>query len=282
MNRTQKIGIIAGSGIYQLPGVELIEERKMETPFGYPSDSVVEMKLEGASFFFIPRHGRDHRLLPHEINYRANIFALKKLGVQYVISASAVGSLKEEVAPGSFVLPDQFIDWTRGGRARTFFGEGLVGHVSTAYPVEGRLREMIASSCKKKKITHSDLGTYICIEGPQFSSLAESRLYRSLGATVIGMTGVPESYLAKEAGMAYAMMAMVTDFDCWRDEPCSVEAIMEVMNENGDNCLRILSDLVPKLASQPFDFAKDNRTGVMTPRERMTAEQREIVETLLS
>ena len=277
-----KIGVIGGSGIYHLPGVKIIGEQGVETPFGHPSDPVLEMELGGESFLFIPRHGKDHRFLPHEVNYRANIYALKKMGAQYVISASAVGSLKEDISPGSLVLPDQFIDWTKGGRVRTFFGNGLVGHVSTAYPIENKLREMLASSCKKMGVDYFDGGTYLCIEGPQFSSFAESQLYRSFGASVIGMTGVPESYLAKEAGMAYATIAMVTDFDCWKGEPCNVEAIMEVMNKNGKNVLNVLSDIIPELSSHPFDFAKDNQIGVMTPKERMTSEQLEIVETLLS
>ena len=279
------IGIVGGSGIYHLPEAELMGKHEIETPFGRPSHPPVEMKLGTNSFFFISRHGKDHCFLPHEVNYRANIFALKKMGVRYIISVSAVGSLKEDIKPGNFVLPDQFIDWTKGRRERTFFGEGLVGHVSAAYPVQKKLREMMAYSCKKMGVDYFDGGTYICIEGPQFSSLAESHLYRSFGASIIGMTGVPESYLAKEAGMAYATMAMVTDFDCWKDEPCSVEAIMEVMNKNSKNVLRVLSDLIPELASKPFDFSKDNETGVtgvMTPRKKMNQEQLEIVEILLS
>ena len=276
-----KIGVIGGSGIYNLPGVKVIRENEITTPFGSPSDPVVQMELEGVPFLFIPRHGKDHRFLPHEINYRANIFALKKVGIEYVVSVSAVGSLKEEIAPGTLLLPDQFIDWTKGGRKRTFFGDGLVGHVSTAYPIESKLREMLAASCKKTGVAYADGGTYVCIEGPQFSSLAESQLYRSFGASIIGMTGIPESYLAKEAGMAYATMAMVTDYDCWKDEPCTVEAILEVMDKNGKSVLEVLSDLIPTLAAKPFDFIKENRMGVMTPKERMTPQQREIAEILL-
>ena len=275
------IGIVGGSGVYQLEEAEMVEEWEVETPFGRPSHPLFEMKLGSSSFFFIARHGKGHAVLPHEVNYRANIFALKKMGVEYVISISAVGSLKEDIVPGSVVLPDQFIDWTRGQRKRTFFGDGLVGHVSTAYPVQSQLREMMASACKKTGVDYCNGGTYICIEGPQFSSLAESNLYRSFGASVIGMTGVPESYLAKEAGMAYATMAMVTDFDCWKEEPCSVEAIMKVMQENGTNVLQILSHLIPALGAQPFDFLKENRLGLMTSKEDMTAEQLEIVEMLL-
>ena len=276
-----KIGVVGGSGIYQLADAEIVQEWEVETPFGHPSHPLVEMRLGDCSFLFISRHGKDHCFLPHEINYRANIFALKKMGVQYLVSVSAVGSLKENIMPGSLVLPDQFIDWTKGRRERTFFGGGLVGHVSVAHPVQKQLREMMAFSCKKMDVDYFDGGTYVCIEGPQFSSLAESRLYRFFGASIIGMTAVPESYLAKEAGMAYATMAMVTDFDCWKDEPCNVEAIMKVMNKNSKNVLRVLTHLIPELESRPFDFSKDNQGGVMTPREAMIPAQLEIVEILL-
>ena len=274
------IGVIGGSGIYQLSEAEVLGEHEVETPFGRPSHPVVEMKLGSTPFFFIARHGKDHCFLPHEVNYRANIFALKKMGVEYVISVSAVGSLEENIQPGSIVLPEQFIDWTKGQRKRTFFGEGLVAHVSTAYPVQNQLREMVASTCEKTGMDYVNGGTYICIEGPQFSSLAESQLYRSFGASIIGMTGVPESYLAKEAGMAYATMAMVTDFDCWKEEPCCVEEIMKVMRGNGENVLRVLSRLIPELKAKPFDFQKENAVGLMTAKDKMTPEQLEIVEIL--
>ena len=275
------IGIIGGSGIYQLEGIKLIKEHKLETPFGYPSDVIVEAELEGVKAFFLPRHGRGHTILPSEVNYRANIFALKTLGVEYILSVSAVGSLKEELPPRTFVTPDNFIDWTKGKRDRTFFGNGIVAHVSTAYPIDKKLREILSSSCKECNVTSSDGGTYICIEGPQFSSRAESEVYRGFGASVIGMTNVPESYLAKEAGIAYATLAMVTDYDCWKEEHCAVDEIMKVMKDNNINANKVLKVALKKLSKDQFEFDKENRVGIMTPVDTLSEEQKNIVEVLV-
>lgn len=282
MKKMGEIGIIGGSGVYQLEGIEIIKEHNMETPFGTTSSPVIEATLNGAKFFFIPRHGKGHTILPHEVNYRANIFALKKLGVKYLISVSAVGSLKEELPPTTFVLVDNFIDWTKGQRKRTFFGDSIVAHVSTANPVDLKLQEMMVSSCEKAGLNFSKGGTYICIEGPQFSSKAESNLYRSFGASVIGMTNVPESYLAKEAGMAFATVAMVTDYDCWKEEHCNVEDIMKVMTTNNQNVQKVLNHLIPALDSNPFEFLEENKIGVMTPRDALSKEKAEILDILLS
>ena len=278
----KNIGIIGGSGIYRLEGVKVVEEHRVETPFGPPSDCVFELELGGERVFFIPRHGRDHSFLPSEINYRANIFALKKMNVAYTLSLSAVGSFRDECPPGSFVLPDQFIDWTRGRRERSFFGDSLVGHISAANPVSGQLRELLASSCQETGVAFQDGGVYLCIEGPQFSTRAESHLYRSFNATVIGMTNVPECFLAKEAGMAYATVALVTDFDCWKESHCTVEEIMAVMKQNSGNALKVLQHIVPRLASNRFDFEKENAASVMTPRDRLSPEQVEILDVLLN
>lgn len=276
-----EIGIIGGSGIYALEGIEIKKEHVVETPFGTPSDKIIEAELDGIKVYFLPRHGRNHTVLPHEVNYRANIFALKKMGVEYLISVSAVGSLKEELPPKTFVTPDNFIDWTKGSRERTFFGNGIVAHVSTAYPIEEKLRKIIYNCCISKDVKCSDGGSYICIEGPQFSSRAESEIYRGFGASVIGMTNVPESYLAKEAGMAYATMAMVTDYDCWKEEHCAVDEILRVMKENNKNANKVLPSIITYLHKNKFEVNKENRVGLMSPLETLDKKQKEIVEVLV-
>ncbi len=212
------IGVIGGSGVYNMDAIKVIKEHIVETPFGDTTSKIIEAQIENTTFFFLARHGKGHYFNPSEVNYRANIFALKKMGVQYIISVSAVGSLKEEYAPGTFVLVDQFIDWTKGLRKRSFFEQGMAGHVSVANPIEKSLQQLIARVCEETKVKFAVDGSYICIEGPQFSTKAESNIYRSFGASVIGMTNVPEAFLAKEAGIAYATIAMVTDYDCWKEE----------------------------------------------------------------
>lgn len=278
---TIKIGIIGGSGVYKIEGVEVTREHKVTTPFGAPSADVMEATLNSTSFYFIPRHGKGHTLTPSEVNYRANIFALKELGVEYIISVSAVGSLKEEFPPGSFVIPDQFIDWTKGKRERSFFGNGIVGHTSVAEPVDLQLQKMIVDVCKDVGVKHGSGGSYICIEGPQFSSKAESHIYRSFGASVIGMTNVPESYLAKEAGMAYATIAMVTDYDCWKEEHCTLEEILKVMAGNNAQAHSVLKKLLPKLNSNLFKIKKENTYSVMSKPEKLSEEQARILDVLL-
>lgn len=282
MSNTSKVGVIGGSGVYQIDGIEIVAEHNVETPFGSPSDKVVEAKLEGSTFYFIPRHGRTHSILPSEVNYRANIYALKTFGVEYLISVSAVGSLKEELNPTRFVIVDQFIDWTKGKRERTFFGNGIIGHVSVANPVEPELKNLLALCCEEAQIDHSVGGSYLCIEGPQFSSRAESAIYRSFGASVIGMTNVPEAYLAKEAGMAYATVAMVTDYDCWKEEHCTVDEIMKVMGTNNTNAQKLLKIAIPKLVNNPFDFIKENHFGILTPIEVLDENQKEMIKVLKS
>ncbi|MGZ3787469.1 MAG: S-methyl-5'-thioadenosine phosphorylase [Bacteriovorax sp.] len=276
-----KIGIIGGSGVYKIEGVEIVKEHSVITPFGKPSSEVIEAKLNGVSFFFLPRHGKHHSFTPSDLNYRANIFALKELGVEYLISVSAVGSLKEEYPPSSFVIVDQFIDWTKGKRERTFFNNGFVGHVSVAEPVEKQLQKMIVDVCKEVGVKHGDGGSYICIEGPQFSSKAESHIYRSFGASVIGMTNVPESYLAKEAGMAYATIAMVTDYDCWKEEHCTLEEIMKVMAVNNQQVHAVLKKLLPKLNANLFSFKKENTFAVLSKPEVLSADQSRMLEVLM-
>jgi 5'-methylthioadenosine phosphorylase len=277
-----KIAVIGGSGVYQLEGMKLLKRHKITTPYGSPSNEIIEASIDGTQCFFLPRHGEGHHLLPHEVNYRANIFALKLLGVEYVISVSAVGSLKEELEPTHFVLVDQFIDWTRGRREKTFFGNGAIAHISNANPVNALLQEFLANACSEEQLAFTKGGSYICIEGPGFSTRAESAMYRSFGASVIGMTNVPEAYLAKEAGMAYATVAMVTDYDCWKDEHCTVDEIMKVMKTNNMNAQKLLKNVLPKISSHPFTFEKENKIGMMSDISKLDEEQRKAITVLLT
>lgn len=276
-----KIGIIGGSGVYKMEGIKVSKEHRVSTPFGAPSSEIIEAEIGNTPFYFIPRHGKGHTLTPSEVNYRANIFALKEMGVEYLISISAVGSLKEEYPPTTFVMVDQYIDWTKGGRERTFFNNGFVGHTSVANPVEMGLQKILVSACKEVGVNTGDGGSYICIEGPQFSSKAESNIYRSFGASVIGMTNVPEAYLAKEAGMAYATIAMVTDYDCWKEEHCTLDAIMAVMKTNNQNVHKVLHLAVPRLANNLFPFKKENTFAVLSKPEKMSQEQAHVLEVLM-
>ena len=276
-----KVAIIGGSGIYKLDAINVKEYHKVSTPFGDPSADVMECDVDGHSFYFLPRHGIGHHFTPSEVNYRANIFALKKLGVNTVISISAVGSLQEQYAPKHFVVVDQFMDWTKSFRKRTFFDDGIVGHVSTAYPVELSLSQRLHGHCLSAGITSHYGGTYICIEGPQFSTRAESQVYRSFGASVIGMTNVPEAYLAKEAGMAYATIAMVTDYDCWKEEHCTVQEIMEVMKSNYISAQHFVKIAIPDLVKNPISFTAENEYAVVTDQSLHTDSHKEIIEVLL-
>lgn len=244
-----RIGIVGGSGLYELDSMENVREVEVETPFGPTSDKLILGTFEGTDVVFVPRHGRGHRHLPKEVPYRANIYALKKLGVEFVVSVSAVGSLREEFAPGHFALPDQYVDRT-SGRQQTFFGDGIVSHVSMADPTSPVLRELIEQSVNACDITLHNKGTYICMEGPAFSTRAESELYRQWGMDIIGMTAMPEAKLAREAELRYATLALVTDYDCWRveEEAVSVEAVIAILKQNTENVKRVLSDLIPRLS----------------------------------
>ncbi len=246
-----EIGVIGGSGLYSMPGFQASEEVSLETPWGPPSDAYVVGELAGRRVAFLARHGRGHRLMPSEINYRANIYGFKLLGVQRIISLSAVGSLKEHLRPLDFVLPDQFFDWTRG-RASTFFGDGLVAHISFAHPVCPELLDVLERACQQTGVTVHRGGTYICIEGPAFSTLAESNLYRSWGMDVIGMTNLQEAKLAREAEICYVTVAMVTDYDCWHPEhdAVTVEDIIDHLQRNAANAARVVQAAV---ASMPAD-----------------------------
>jgi 5'-methylthioadenosine phosphorylase len=240
-----EIGIIGGSGLYSMPGLTDVHEVNLQTPFGSPSDAYILGTLEGRKVAFLARHGRGHRILPTELNFRANILGMKQLGVERILSISAVGSLKEEHRPTDFVIPDQFIDRTFH-RASTFFGEGIVAHVGFGDPVCHEVACVIGKSCKEAGVAGKLGGTYVCMEGPQFSTRAESNLYRSWGADLIGMTNLQEAKLAREAEICYATMAMVTDYDCWyagHDE-VSVEQVIKVLTTNADNATRVVKKAV--------------------------------------
>ncbi len=240
-----EIGIIGGSGLYSMPGLTGVHEENVSTPFGEPSDAFVLGTLEGRKVAFLARHGRGHRLLPSELNFRANIYGMKTLGVERIISVSAVGSLKEEHKPTDFVVPDQFIDRTFH-RVSTFFGEGIVAHVGFGDPTCPEVGCTIGQACKDSGVVGKAGGTYVCMEGPQFSTKAESNLYRSWGADVIGMTNLQEAKLAREAEICYATMAMVTDYDCWHPghDAVTVEQIVKVLNTNAENAARVVKQAV--------------------------------------
>ena len=242
------VGIIGGSGLYSMGGLTDTREVRVKTPFGDPSDAIVLGTLEGKRVAFLARHGRGHRLLPGEINYRANIYAMKLLGVERIISVSAVGSLQEELRPGEFLVPDQFYDRTKG-RASTFFGGGLVAHVSFAHPTCGQLSDVLVDSCIHQAVKVHGRGTYICMEGPQFSTLAEANVHRQLHFEVIGMTNVTEAKLAREAELCYAAIAMITDYDCWHSEHESVTAsqIIATLNQNAENAQKVLRQAVQEV-----------------------------------
>jgi 5'-methylthioadenosine phosphorylase len=242
------IGIIGGSGLYEIEGLTDIEWREVASPFGEPSDAVCLGRLDGVRIVFLPRHGRGHRLSPSGINYRANIDALKRCGVTDIISLSAVGSLKAEMAPGDFVIVDQFVDRTFA-REKTFFGNGCAAHVSMARPVCGRIGEALNKAALSIRIEPWHGGTYMVMEGPQFSTMAESKLYRSWGCDVIGMTNMPEAKLAREAEICYATVAMVTDYDCWHAQhgDVSVEMVLRILGENAAKARSLVKAVVPLL-----------------------------------
>ena len=246
------IGVIGGSGLYDMEGLTNVEAVRVDTPFGDPSDEYVTGVLGGKSIAFLPRHGRGHRILPSELNFRANIYGFKKLGVTRIISVGAVGSMKEELVPTHIVIPDQFIDRTYRRGHKTIFGGGIVGHVSLADPFCQGLSDILFQSGQEVGVTMHKGGTYICIEGPQFSTRAESNLFRSWGVDVIGMTNVTEARLAREAEMCYSTLALVTDYDCWKEEEeaVTVDAIIKIMTRNAANAKNIISSALAKIPDE--------------------------------
>lgn len=280
------IGVIGGSGLYDLDGLRDIREEVVETPFGAPSDVLIRGRLGDAEVIFLARHGRGHRLLPSEVPYRANVWALKSMGASFVISVSAVGSLREDVAPGDVVLVDQFIDRTRS-RASTFFGDGCVAHIGFGDPVCARLRGWLREACddavaadapmERPRRIH-DGGTYLVMEGPAFSTRAESRLYRSWGADVIGMTNLPEAKLAREAGISYATLALATDYDCWHPEhdAVTVDQVIRVLLDNASFARQVLALVLPRIAAHegPPPYADALRTALITHPDAIGADAR--------
>src|ERR1700730_16026833 len=246
-----RIGVIGGSGLYHMPGLQNAREIKVKTPFGDPSDALVVGTLEGKRVAFLARHARGHRFLPTEINYRANIHAMKQLGVERIVSVSAVGSLQEDLKPLDFLIPDQFYDRTRH-RVSTFFGDGVVAHVGFAHPVCSQLAETLGVACDLAKVRVHRGGTYVCMEGPQFSTLAESHVYRQLRFDVIGMTNLTEAKLAREAELCYSTVAMITDYDCWHPDHASVtlEEIISNLNKNAENAQNVVREVLRVLGDE--------------------------------
>ncbi|MBM14507.1 MAG: S-methyl-5'-thioadenosine phosphorylase [Nitrospina sp.] len=271
------LGVIGGSGLYKMEGLEVTEKVTLDTPFGAPSDEITVGTLHGTKMAFLPRHGVGHFLPPSEINFRANIFAMKKMAVQKIISVSAVGSMKEEYLPGHFVVPDQFIDRTNR-RISTFFKEGIVGHVGLADPICNYTSDVLFQAAKKAGALVHKGGTYICIEGPQFSTRAESNLYRQWGVDVIGMTNVTEAKLAREAGLCYSTLALVTDFDCWHieEEPVTLEAVLEIMHKNVQKAQKVISELVPMLENiEPCNCSDASKYAVVTDPKKIPEKLKE-------
>jgi len=282
-----KIGIIGGSGLYKMADLKDVKEVQISTPFGSPSDALIVGTLAENSVAFLARHGRNHTLLPSEVPYRANIYAMKQLGVEYIISASAVGSLKAEAKPLDMVVPDQFIDRTKD-RVSTFFGEGIVAHIAFADPVCSQLAKVLTEAVASLNLTDVTLhrgGTYICMEGPAFSTKAESHLYRSWGATVIGMTNLPEAKLAREAEMAYATLALVTDYDCWYPDHDSVTVEMVIANlqRNATNAQKVIQETVKRLSENPPPSEAHSalKYAILTPLDKVPQETKQKLELLL-
>ena len=269
------LGVIGGSGVYDIPGLEKPLWKRIKSPWGEPSDALLFGTYKGTDLVFLPRHGRGHVQTPSSINYRANIDVLKRVGVTDIISVSACGSLKEELPPGKFVIADQFIDRTFA-REKSFFGPGFVAHVSMAHPIDARIANALARACAEENIEYARSGTYICMEGPQFSSLAESNLYRSWGCSVIGMTAMPEAKLAREAELPYAIVAMVTDYDCWHPDHdhVTVDAVVKIMHANAEKARRLIMNVSGNLgpyhtASPQIEHVLD--TAIITAPEKRDA-----------
>jgi 5'-methylthioadenosine phosphorylase len=286
MNMTERtLGIIGGSGLYDLPGLEQRKEVVVETPFGPPSDAIVTGMLSGVRLAFLPRHGRGHRLAPHELPFRANVHAMKQLGMTAVVGISAVGSMREDVRPGDLVLVDQFIDRTRGRTEEsTFFGDGCVAHAHFADPVWEPLRQVALAAARAAGATVHDGGTYVCMEGPLFSTRAESRLYRSWGVDVIGMTNLQEAKLAREAEIAYTTIALVTDYDCWHESEADVDvaAVLEVLRQNADLARAVVVELARGIAAAPaISAAGTMQHAIITQRSAITADARRRLQLLI-
>ena len=282
-----KIGIIGGSGLYKMDALKDVKEVSIDTPFGSPSDAFIVGKLEDTSVAFLARHGRNHHLLPSELPFRANIHGMKQLGVEYIISASAVGSLKAEAKPLDMVIPDQFIDRTKN-RIATFFGEGIVAHIAFGDPVCSNLADVLADAVASLELPEVNLhrgGTYVCMEGPAFSTKAESNLYRSWDATIIGMTNLPEAKLAREAEIAYATLALVTDYDCWHPDHdnVTVEMVIGNLQRNAVNAQKVIQETVKRLGKNPTESTAHSalKYAILTPLDKVPDTTKEKLQLLL-
>jgi 5'-methylthioadenosine phosphorylase len=278
-----EIGIIGGSGLYSMPGLSAVREVRQETPFGDPSDVYVLGTLEGRKVAFLARHGRGHRILPTELNFRANIYGFKQLGVERIVSVSAVGSLKEEHQPLEFVIPDQFFDRTRH-RVDTFFGEGIVAHIAFADPICPELAKVVETACKKAGVVGKRGGTYLCMEGPQFSTKAESNVYRTWGMDVIGMTNLQEAKLAREAEICYVTVAMVTDYDCWHPhhDSVTVDQIVAVLLKNAENACKVVRETVAAMPeNRSCKCAAALGHAILTDRDKIPAATRQKLKLIL-
>ena len=279
-----RIGVIGGSGLYEMDGLENVREERVSTPYGEPSDNLIIGTYGGVELVFLPRHGRGHRFNPSEVNYRANIFALKQVGVEWIVSVSAVGSLRGDIAPGHIVVVDQFIDKTFK-RQNTFFEKGLVAHVAFGDPVCGVLRGFLLQAAREAGAKVHDGGTYVCMEGPAFSTRAESNLHRSWGASVIGMTNMPEAKLAREAEMSYATIAMATDYDCWHPDhdAVTVDQVVAVLHQNAALAKQVVRSVVPQILAynQPSPQSNALATAILTQPGAVTAETRRALAPLI-
>jgi 5'-methylthioadenosine phosphorylase len=279
-----RIGVIGGSGLYEMDGLENVREERVSTPYGEPSDNLIIGTYAGVELVFLPRHGRGHRFNPSEVNYRANIFALKQVGVEWIVSVSAVGSLRGDIAPGHIVVVDQFIDKTFK-RQNTFFEKGLVAHVAFGDPVCGVLRGFLLQAAREAGAKVHDGGTYVCMEGPAFSTRAESNLHRSWGASVIGMTNMPEAKLAREAEMSYATIAMATDYDCWHPDhdAVTVDQVVAVLHQNAALAKQVVRNVVPQILAynQPSPQSNALATAILTQPGAVTAETRRALAPLI-
>jgi 5'-methylthioadenosine phosphorylase len=283
-NTTRTLGVIGGSGLYELERLDDIEEIAVTTPFGAPSDRIISGTVGDTRLLFLPRHGREHRFPPHRVNYRANVLALKVAGAEQILSVSAVGSMKEDIHPGDMVVVDQFIDRTRH-RVDTFFDDdGIVAHVEFAHPIDTQLASSVSAAARKAGASVHEGGVYLCVEGPQFSTLAESELYRSWGVSVVGMTNLPEARLAREAELPYATLAMATDYDCWYEghDAVTVEAVIAVMRTNVAKAKEIIVELaqaVPDPAGRPATSALSG--AVITNPDSISADVRDKLRPLI-
>lgn len=280
------IGIIGGSGLYQMPELQNVREVPVDTPFGKPSDAFIVGELDGVKVAFLPRHGRGHKLLPTELPFRANIYAMKLLGIEYILSVSAVGSLQEQYAPTDMVVPDQFFDRTRArAKESTFFGEGIVGHVTFAHPVCNELGDILEESCKTVGVNVHRGGTYLCMEGPAFSTKAESNVYRQWGMDIIGMTNLQEAKLAREAEIAYATLALVTDYDCWHEghDDVTVDMVIEYLNKNVRNAQLVLKEAVKRVAEKqtPNQYRDAIKNAIFTSPDLWPEEAFEKLEAII-